>query len=126
MMTPTTLTLIDLALARPRTRIRRRGGGHAVRRLIHRRHGRRRWCQLCLHLQDDGAKDDGRGSRRSQCANIRGREEVGQHDPVGVEQQKQKQKQTQKKTQNQQRGDNVTASAPSDSYAHAAAAPASA
>jgi hypothetical protein len=97
------------------------GGGRAVTRLIHRCHGRRRWRNLCLHSRDDGAKDNGHGDRRGHRTNNGGREEVGHHDPISVEQQKQKQKQ--KRINNS--GGNVTASVPADSYARAATAAAS-
>jgi hypothetical protein len=36
-------------------------------------------------LTDDGAKEDGRGDRQGRNANIHGREEVGHHEPIGVE-----------------------------------------
>jgi hypothetical protein len=103
-MTTATLTLIALALALPHTRIGRRGGGRAMRHLICCRHGCCLWRHNCLHLWDDGAKGDGCGNRQDRHANIRGREEVGHHNPIGVEQQKQKpnQKQYQKQKQNQQ------------------------
>jgi hypothetical protein len=88
-MHPTTTTailaLIALALALPQTRIGRPGGGHAVTHLIRRCHGRRHWCHLCLHSQDNGTKEDGRGDRQGRNANIHGGEEVGHHDPIGVE-----------------------------------------
>jgi hypothetical protein len=119
---PTTMTailsLIPLALALPWTRIGWRGGGHAVTRLIHCCHGRRRRRHLCLHSRDDGAKEDGRGDRQGCNTNIHSREEVGHHDPIGMEQKK-------KKKINNSCG-NVTTSTPADSYVHAAAAAASA
>ena len=114
---PTTLTLIALTLALPWTRIGWQGGGHAMTHLIHRCHGCPCLHQLCLHLQDNGAKDDGRVNTQGHHANIRNQEEVGQHDPIGVKQKKRK--------KNQQRGGNVTASVPADSYARTAAAAAS-
>jgi hypothetical protein len=83
-------------------------------------------------LQVDGTKDNGCGNRQGHHSDICGREEVGQHDPIGVEQQeqklkqKQKQKLKQKQTQNQQCGSKVTTSVPADSYANTAAAAASA
>ncbi len=102
MTTTTTLALIALALALPWTRIGRQGGGCAMMRHICRCHGCCPWCHLCLHSRDDSAKDNGRGNRQGRHANTRGLEEVGHHDPIGVEQQKQKQKQKQKQNQNQQ------------------------
>ncbi len=54
-------------------------------RLIRIHHGHRRWCHLCLHSRDDGAKEDGRDDRRGRNADIHSREEVGHHDPIGVE-----------------------------------------
>jgi hypothetical protein len=95
----TTLTLTALALTLPWTRIGQRGGGRAVMHLIHRRHGHRIRLYLCLHLRDDGAKDDCHADRRGRHADIRSREEVEHRNAIGMEQQKQKQKQTQ--TQNQ-------------------------
>jgi hypothetical protein len=121
---PTTLTLIDLALVLPWIRIGRMRGGHTVTGLIHCCHGCCCWRQPCLHLQDDSAKDNCHGDRQGHHTNICSREEVGQHDPIGVEKQKQKQKQKQKHVQ--QCGSNVTASMSVDSYAHAATAAASA
>jgi hypothetical protein len=56
-----------------------------VTRLIRIHHGHRRWCHLCLHSRDDGAKEDGRDDRRGRNADIHSREEVGHHDPIGVE-----------------------------------------
>ncbi len=81
-----TLTLITLTLALPWTRIGRGGGGHALTHLISFCYSRRQWHHLCLHLQDGGAKDNGRGDRQGNHTNIRGREEVGHHDPIGMEQ----------------------------------------
>jgi hypothetical protein len=69
----------------PRTRIGLQGGGHAVTHLIPRHHGRHRWCHLCLHSRDDGTKEGGPGDRRGCNADIRGRNEVGHHDPTGTE-----------------------------------------
>ncbi len=89
----TIIALIALALALSWTRIGRRGGGPAMTYLICCCHGRCHWCHLCLHSWDDGTKDDGRGNRQGRNTNIHGQEEVGHHDPIGVEQQKQKQKQ---------------------------------
>jgi hypothetical protein len=91
------IALIALALALPWTRIEQRGGGRAVTRLIHQRHDHHHSCHLCLHSQNDGIKEDGRGNRHSRNTDIHGQEEVGHHNPIGVEQQKQKQKQGQKK-----------------------------
>jgi hypothetical protein len=88
--TPTTTTA---TLALPQTRMGRQGGGHAVTRIICHCHGLCCWRHLCLHLQDNGAKDNGCGDRRGCCVNNRGREEVGHHDPIGMEEQKQQQKQ---------------------------------
>jgi hypothetical protein len=122
---PTTLALIALALALPWTRIGRWGGGPAMMHLFHCHHGRHCCCQLSLHLRVDGAKEDCHGDRRGCHTNIHDQEEVGQHDPIGMEQHKQKQKQKQKQNQHQQHGGNVTATAPADSYACAAAAAAS-
>jgi hypothetical protein len=86
-MPPTTTTAILalIALALPWTRIGRRGGGRADTRLICRRQGCCHWCHLCLHSRDDGTTEDGRGDRRGRNADIHGREEVGHHDPIGVE-----------------------------------------
>ncbi len=56
-----------LALALPRMRIGRRGGGLVVTRFIHRHRGRR--CRLlCLRSRDDGAEEDDRGNRRGRHA----------------------------------------------------------
>ncbi len=88
----TILTLIALALALPQTRIRRRGGGRVVTHLIQCCHGCCCWRHLCHQPGDNGAKDDSRGNRQGRNANIHGREEVGHHDPISMEQQKQKQK----------------------------------
>jgi hypothetical protein len=100
---PTTMTAtLDLiTLALPWTRIGQRGGGRTMTRLICCHHGHCCWCHLCLHLLDNGAKDNGRGDRRGHHANIRSHKEVEHHNPIGVEQQKQKQKQTQKQKQKQ-------------------------
>jgi hypothetical protein len=97
----TILALIALALALPWTRIRWQGGGGVVMHLILHRHGHCCWRHLCLHLRDDGAKDNGCGDRRGRNANIHSWEEVGHQDPIGVEQQKQKQKLKAKQKQNQ-------------------------
>jgi hypothetical protein len=97
------LALITLALALSWTRIGRQGGGRTVTRLINCCHGCCHWRHLCLHSRDDGTKDDGRSNRQGRNPNIHGREEVGNHDPIGVEQQKQKQKQKQKQNQQQWR-----------------------
>ncbi len=70
-----------------------RGGGCAVMCLICCCHSCCHWRHLYLHSWDDGAKDDGPSDRRGRHAHIRGREEVGHHVPIGMEQQKQKQKQ---------------------------------
>ena len=51
-------------------------------RLIHRCHGCCCWHRLRLCSQDDCAEEDGRGDRRGRHANIRGREEVGQYNPI--------------------------------------------
>ena len=56
-----------LALALPRTRIRRRGGGLVATRVIHRHSGRRRRL-LRLRSRDDGAEEDDRGNRRGRHA----------------------------------------------------------
>jgi hypothetical protein len=77
------LTLITLAL--PRTRIGWWGGGRAVTRLIRCHHSHCCWCHLCLYSQEEGAKEDGRGDRQGRNANIHGREEVGHHNPIGME-----------------------------------------
>ncbi len=92
-------TLIALALAFSRTRIGRQGGGRAVTCHICCHHSCHHWRHLCPHSRDDGAKNGGRGDRRGHSPNIHGWEEVGHHDPIGVEQQKQKQKQNQQKWQ---------------------------
>ena len=56
-----------LALALPRTRIGRRGGGLVATRFIHRHRGRR--CRLLrLRSWDDGAEEDDRGNRRGRHA----------------------------------------------------------
>ncbi len=91
MTTPTTLTLIAFDLALSQARIKWQGGGLAVTCLINCCHGRCCWPQLCLYSQKDGAKDGGCSNRQSRHANICGWEEVGQHDPIGMEKQKQKQ-----------------------------------
>jgi hypothetical protein len=79
------LALIALALALPWTRIGWQGGGRALIHLICCCHGHCHWCHLCLHLQDDGGKDDGRNNRQGCTANIQGWEEVGHRDPISVE-----------------------------------------
>jgi hypothetical protein len=84
-----TLVLIALTLALPQTRIGQRVRGRTMMHLICCHHGCCHWCHLCLHLREDGAKDDSRGDRRGRHANIWGQKEVGHHDPIGVEQQKQ-------------------------------------
>jgi hypothetical protein len=119
-----TLVLIALAFALPWTRTGWWGGGHAMMCLIRCPHGCHHWCQLCLHLRDDGTKDNGRGDRLGRHTNFRGQEELGHHNPIGIGTEKQKQKQNKNKINNS--GSNVTASAPADSYAHAATAAASA
>ncbi len=95
------LPLIDLALALtlalPWTRIGLQGGGHAMMRLICCHHGHCCWRHLCLCSWNDGAKDDGRGARQGHHANIRSREEVGHHEPIGMAQQKKKKKKKKKK-----------------------------
>ncbi len=106
------------------------GGGCTMTRLILCRHGCCCWHHLCLHLRYDSTKDDGCCNRQGWHANICGREEVGHHNPIGVEQQKQKQKQNKNKNKNKNKinnsGGNVATSAPADSYARGAAAAASA
>ncbi len=86
-MPPTTMTAILplIALALPRTRIGMRGRGRTVMCLIHRCHGHCRWCHLCLHSRNDGAKEEGRGNRQGHNTDIHGREEVEHHNPIGVE-----------------------------------------
>jgi hypothetical protein len=86
----TVLAVIALALALSWTRIQQQGGGRAVTRLIRHQHGHCHWRHLCLHSRDNGAKDNGRSNRQGQNPVIHGREEVGHHDPIGVEQQKNK------------------------------------
>jgi hypothetical protein len=81
----TILALIALTLALAWTRIVWRGGGCAVMHCICCCHGCRGWCHLCLRLQDNGGKDDGRGNRQGCTTNIHGWKEVGHHDPIGVE-----------------------------------------
>jgi hypothetical protein len=93
---PATLALITLALTLPWTMIGRWGGGGTMTHLICCRHSRHRWRHLCLHSQDDSTKDNGRSDRQGRHANTRSQEEVGHHDPIGVEQLKQRQKQKQK------------------------------
>ncbi len=122
--TTATLVLIPLPLAHPWTKIRGQGGGRAVLHLIRCCHGHCHWCHLCLHLKDNGAKDNGYGDRLSRHPNIHGQEEVRHHDPISVEQQKQKQKQNKNKMNNS--GGNVTASVPADSCTCVATAAASA
>jgi hypothetical protein len=119
-MTNATCTLIALALTLPWTRIRWQGGGCAVTRLVHYCHGCCHWRHLCLHSWDYGTMDNGCGTRQCRHANIRGREEVGHHDPSAWSNKNKKQKQI-----NNSDG-NVTASVPAASYAHAATAAASA
>ncbi len=90
--TTTTATLalvpLALALALPQTKIGWWGGGCITMCLILHCRGCCCWCHLCLHSQDHGTKDDGRGNRIGRHANIRGWEEVGHHNPINVEQQK--------------------------------------
>jgi hypothetical protein len=117
------LALIAHALALPWTRTGWQSGGRAMTRLIHHRHGHDYWCHHCLHSQDDGAKDNGRGDRRGCHINIWHREEVGHHNSIGVEQQKQNKNKNKNKMNNS--GGNVTASAPADSYPSVAATVAS-
>jgi hypothetical protein len=81
------------------TRIGQRGGGCAVMHLICCCHGCHSWCHLCLHLRDDGAKDNSHSNRQGCNPNIHGQAEMGHHDPIGMEQQKQKQKQKQQQQQ---------------------------
>jgi hypothetical protein len=122
MTTNATLALIALALALPWTRIGQQSGGCAVMHLICRCHSLCHWRHLCLHLPDDGAKDDGCGNRQGRHANIRGQEEVGHQDPIGMEQQKEEKKmksktrQKQNTNKNNNSGSNVTTYAPADSY----------
>jgi hypothetical protein len=118
------LAVIALTLALSQTKIGQWGGGRAVRHLICHCHGCRHWCHLCLHSQDNSAKDNNHGDRQGHNPDIHGREEVGYHDPIGVEQQKQKQKQKKSKSKKKinNSGGNVTASTPADSYARAATA----
>jgi hypothetical protein len=86
-MPPMTMTanLAFIALALPLTRIGLQGGGRTVTRLIRCRHGCCCWCHLCLHSQDDSAKKDGCSNRQGRNTNIHCWEEVGLHDPIGVE-----------------------------------------
>jgi hypothetical protein len=92
-MTMTTIfALIALAFALSWTRIGRWGGGHVVMHLICPCHGCHCWCHLCFHSWDDSAKDNGRSDRQGPNPDIHGREEVGHHDPIGVEQKKKKKK----------------------------------
>jgi hypothetical protein len=86
-------------------------------------HGCCCWRHLCLHSQDNDAKDSGCGNRQDRCVDKRGGEEVGHRNPIGVEQQKQKQNHNRNKINNS--GGNVTTSAPADSYPRAATAAAS-
>jgi hypothetical protein len=81
-----TLALIALALALLQTWIGWWDGGCAVTHLILCCHGCCYLRHLCLHLQHDGAKDNGCGNRRGRHANICGQEEVGHHNPISVEQ----------------------------------------
>jgi hypothetical protein len=55
----------------------------------------------CLHLRDNGTKDNGCGNRQGCHADICGREEVGHHDPIGMGN-KNKNKNKTKQKQNQQ------------------------
>ncbi len=89
------LARIALTLALSWTRIRQQGGGRAVTHLICHCHGHRCWRHLCLHSWDNGAKDNGRSNRQGCNPNIHGQEEVGHHDPIGVEQQQQQKNQQQ-------------------------------
>jgi hypothetical protein len=65
------LIALALALALPWTRIRRQGGGPAMKHLILCHNGS---CpcrhHLCLHLHDGGTKDKGHGNRQGPQANI--------------------------------------------------------
>jgi hypothetical protein len=105
MTTTTTLALITLtlALALPRTRIGRQGGGSAMAHLICCCNGHHCWYHLCLHFQEDSAKDNGRRDRQGRHTNIQGREEVGHHDPIGAKQQQKNKKKNKKKTKKKQK-----------------------
>jgi hypothetical protein len=96
-----TLALIALALALPWARIGWQGGGRTMMRLFCCSHGLCCWHHLCLRLQDDVTKVDSHGNRQGLHANIRGQEEVGHYNPIGMEHQKQKQKQKQIQIQKQ-------------------------
>ena len=54
----------------------------ATTRLIHRRRGHCCQRRLRLRSHDDGADEDGRSERQDRHADIRGREEVGHHNPI--------------------------------------------
>jgi hypothetical protein len=95
------LALIALALPLPRRRIGQGGRGLTLTCLIPCCHGCCHWHHLCLHLRDNGTKDNGRSDRQSHHANIHGQEEGGHHKPIGVEQQQQKTKTKQKQYQQQ-------------------------
>jgi hypothetical protein len=86
-MPPKTTTAIFalIALALPWTRIERWGGGRTMTCLFCCCHGDRRWCHLCRHSQDNGAKEDGHGNRQGRNADNHGQEEVGHYDPIGME-----------------------------------------
>ncbi len=86
-MPPTTMTAIlaHIALALPRRRIGRQGGGHAMMQLMCCCHGCCCWCHLCLHSQNDGAKKDDHSNRQGCNADIHSRKEVGHQEPIGVE-----------------------------------------
>jgi hypothetical protein len=90
------LAVIALAFTLSWTWIRRWGGGRAVTHLICPCHSLHHWRHLCLHSQDDGAKDNGCGDKRGRNPNIQGQEEVGHHNPIGMEEQKQKIKKNKK------------------------------
>ncbi len=58
---------------------------NAVTCFTRRCHGCRHWCHLCLHSRDNGAKEESRSDRRGRNADIHSQEEVGHHNPIGVE-----------------------------------------
>jgi hypothetical protein len=74
------------------------GLGCTLTCLICHRHSHCCWCHLCLRSWSDGAKDNSCGNRQGHHTNILGREEVGHHNPISVEQQKQKQNKTKAKS----------------------------
>jgi hypothetical protein len=82
MTMPTTHILIALAFALPWTRIRWHGGGCTVMHLIHCCHGSCCWRQLCLHLWDNGTKDNGHGDKRGHHADICGQKRWDNTTPL--------------------------------------------